>query len=71
MLSDTEFSITSRNGRSVYLLVHVIIFIILQAADGLSRIREGGTLGVVLRAPEAIFPQLITFCRIVRNEGLD
>lgn len=70
VLSDAEFSITSRNGGSVYLLVHVIIFILLQAADGLRRIREGGTLRVVLGAPEAIFPQLITFCRIVRNKGL-
>lgn len=47
----------------VHLLIIVIVLIILQAADGLCRVRKCGTLRVVLGAPETIFPQLVTFCR--------
>lgn len=45
-----------------YLLIIFIIPVILQAA-GLNGVREGGTLRVVLGAPETIFPQLVTFWR--------
>lgn len=47
----------------MYLLFIIVVVIILQAAGGLGLVREGGTLRVVLRAPEAIFPQFITFCK--------
>lgn len=49
---------------NVYLLINVVILVVLQAAGGLCGVREGGTLRVVLRAPETIFPQLVTFCKM-------
>lgn len=52
----------------VHLLIVVIVLIILQAAGGLCVVRKGGTLRVVLWAPETIFPQLVTFCRTDRNK---
>lgn len=63
LLSDSEFC-------STYLLVNVILLIFLQAADWLSRVRKGRTLRVVLWAPEAILPQLVTFCKMVRWKHL-
>ena len=49
---------------NVYLLINVVILLVLQAAGGLCGVREGGTLRVVLRAPETIFPQLVAFCKM-------
>lgn len=45
-----------------HLLFVLVLIFILQAAAGVDAVREGGTLRVVLGAPETVFPQFVTFC---------
>lgn len=47
--------------RAHLFLVLVLVFI-LQAAARVDAVGECGTLRVVLGAPEAVFPQFVTFC---------